>query len=556
MTVSSSVMGKLKGTVLGLIGCLIAFAALYSFGSGDNDGYVLAVLLVALFVFIKIRWKIKVEDTDDFIVTEEGARWCSSEEFEETNNPEGNFENGVWIGGRFTRSKFFNAVVIGGAGAGKTTGHLIPNLLLKPNGSNVIIDIKGEIAFSTARAQLEYSQRVFILDFWGVQDTLRARHGIKSSGFNPFDFIKHDPENLIDNCHSIAYFLCPDKPGDKDGYWTERSRAMIKNALLHIITGMPESDHNFWTLYKVLRLSGEDWINHLLDMKKNKAMDGLISIAAEEWLGMADAETTLQSIRSNAQAATAIFESPALRNFMQRSEFNPYDLTNGDCTVYVVIPERFLDTHSTVLRLIIGLCLKACNARPNNPVYYFLDEVPMLKRMADIQKNFAFGRGQNIHMLLYAQSVSALKEIYGDAWEGFIANAAIVQCYGGARDQMTRSYFSSLLGEKVIIKKSRSFGSSESKDGRSSSTSTSYSTEKQPLLTPEQIGNVDGIITIADGKKFVIGNLPYFKNKYDGVDPNAEWLDEEEKALLKKGITPTDETYELFMKKADQPVRY
>lgn len=241
---------------------------------------------------------------------------------------------------------------------------------------------------------------------------------------------------------------------------------------------------------------------------------------------------------------------------MERSDFNPYDLTNGDCTVYVVIPERYLDSHANLLRLIIGICLKACNAKPNNPVYFYLDEAPLLKKMVDIQKNFAFGRGQNIHMLLYAQSISALKEHYGDAWEGFLANSAVVQLYGGARDLMTTTYFSNLLGQKTVTKKNDSYSTSTSKDGRSTSRSTSYTTEKVPLLTPEQIGNIDGIITIADGKKLIVKNIPYFKNKYNGVDANADWLDEEERGLLRKGITPTDHIYELFMQKAHQPIRF
>ncbi|THU41864.1 hypothetical protein FAM09_07125 [Niastella caeni] len=554
MTLPKSALQAVRHIALVLTGMGAGFMWL---ASQKVSQYFFAFVLTAAFLFIKLRWKIKTEIPEEIPQVHEGdAHWCTIEEFEETNNPDGNFDNGLWIGGRLTRSKFFNAVVIGGAGAGKSSGHVIPNLLIKPIGSYVVLDIKGELSYTTARAQREYGQKVYILDFWGVQDTLGARHGIKSSGFNPFDFIKHDPENLIDNCYSIAYFLCPDRPGDKDPYWVERSRAMIKTVLLHIITGMPEKEHNFWTLYKALRYSGDQWINLLLEMKKNLALGGLIQIAAEEFLSMDETSATLTGIKSNAQAATAIFESPALRNFMQRSEFNPFNLTNGDCTVYVVIPERFLDTHSTWLRLVIGLCLKACNAKPNNPVCFFLDEAPLLKKMADIQKNFAFGRGQNIRMFLYAQSVSALKEIYGDAWEGFIANAAVVQLYGGARDHMTRTYFSNLLGQKTVTKKSKSFGSSTSKDGESNSTGTSYSTEKQPLLTPEQIGNVDGIITIADGKKFVISNLPYFKNRYENVSVDAEWLDDEEKALLRQGIIPSDAIHELFMQKADQPLRF
>lgn len=519
---------------------------------------IIALTLIAAWVATKWRWKIIDDEPDEFTQPQAGdARFCSLEEFEQTNNPDGNYNSGIWIGGGFTRSKFFNAIVIGSAGCGKTTGHVMPNLLLKPQGSYLINDVKGEICFTTAKAQAEYGQTVYILDFWGVQESLGARHGIKPCGFNPFDFIKHDPEHLIDNCNSIAYFLCPNKPSDKDTYWVERSRSLIKSILLHILTGMKESDHNFWSLYKALRYGPDEFANFLLTMKKNPALDGLISVAAEEWLGMQEAETTMMGIRSNAQAATAIFESPALRNFMQRSDFNPYNLSNGTSTVYIVIPERFLDTHANLLRLIVGLCLKAVNTKPANPVYFFIDEAPLLKKMADIPKNFAFGRGQNIHMILYAQSLSALREQYGeDGMNSLIANSAVLQLYGGARDWMTTSYFSKVLGQKTVVKKSDSYGSSHSKEGCSNSTNTSYNTEKQPLITPEQIGNIDGVITIADGKKIIIKNTPYFKNRYENVDIKEVWLDEEERALIKKGIMPRDENYELFMQKAHQPLRY
>jgi type IV secretion system protein VirD4 len=552
-------ISKSKGirhVVLVLTGMGAGFMWLASY---KLSSYFFSLALTAAFIFIKLRWKIKTEIPEELPQVHEGdAHWCSIEQFEETNNPNADFENGVWIGGRFTRSKFFNCVVIGGAGCGKTTSRLIPALLLQPTGSYVVVDIKSEISFTTARAQLEYGQTVYILDPFNMQESLGARHSIKPCGFNPFDFIKASGEaELIDMCASIAYFLCPDKPSDKDPFWVERSRSLIRTCILHIITGRPEAEHNFFELYKMLRLSGTEFINLLLDMKKNKALDGLISVAAEEWLGMQEAEATFMSIRANAQNATSIFESPQLRHCLSHSDFDPYTLAkDGNVTVYVVLPERYLDSHGAFLRMVIGLALKAVNARPGCPVHFHIDEFPALKKFEPIKHNFAFGRGQNIWLTIYAQSVAAMREVYGDAWEGFIANAAIIQLFGGARDQITRTYFSNLLGQKTVIKHGRSFGTNVSKDGSSNSTSTNYSTEKQPLLTPEQIGNVDGIITIADGKKIVLRNLPYFKNRYENVSVDAEWLDDEEKSLLRQGIVPTDAIHELFMQKADQPLRY
>lgn len=545
--------------ILIICGILAVFHILAAFVDNDVSQHIgLAVFFIYVFVLVLVLWKIKAEPAHNAkgdSPREPGdAYWSSDEEFDKTNDPDPDNSHPYWIGGRFFRSKFANGVVIGGSGIGKTMARLTPALLLRPWGSYVVVDVKGEIAYITARAQREFGQNVYILDPWDVQGSLGARHCIKSSGFNPFDFIKHSGDTeLIDTCASIAYFLCPDKPADKDPFWVEKSRGLLKFLLLHVITGRPESEHSFLTVYKWLRFSGDNLTNLLLEAKKNKSLDGLVSIAAEEWLGMQEAEATFAGIRANAQNATAIFESPQLRHCLSRSDFDPYALAKeGNVTVYLVVPERYLDSHAGFLRMVIGLSLKAINARPGNMVFFHLDEFPSLKRFDDVKRNFAFGRGQNISLTIYAQSVAAMKEVYGDAWEGFIANSALIQCFRGARDMATQKYFSALLGNHTVKKISRSKGYSTTKDSSTSSENINITTEKRPLLTPEEISTGDGIITIADGKKKILANIPYYKNVYE----IEAYLTPEEKAALKRGEKLVDDWYEHFKKMADMPLNF
>ncbi|MBO9565732.1 MAG: type IV secretory system conjugative DNA transfer family protein [Niastella sp.] len=557
----SDIQHRLKLTVL----LILAFASvgflLFSYAEDSPLHFFAGLVFAASFVWIMLKWKVRAEQpgfTDYDYSESTDARWCSKQEFDDTNNPDRQSNRDYWIGGRFTRCKPAHYTVLGGSGLGKTTALLIPNFLIRPSGSMVGVDIKGELAYTTIRAMLEYNQVVKLIDPLRMQDEMGARHGVKPCGFNVFDFILKNPDEILDTCASIAYYLCPDVPGTKDTYWIERSRGLIKTILAHIATAKKPEERNLFTLYKLLRLPSVEFTNLLIDMKNNKKLDGLISIAAQEWLGMEDAGATMAGILSNAQNNTAFLESAALRDCLSRSDFDPYSLSrDGNVTLYICIPDRFMDTHVAFLRLVVGLCLKACNTKPNANVRFFLDEFPMMKKMIDVQRNFAFGRGQNIELSIYAQSITALRDIYGESWESFLANSAVIQAFGGQRDLATQKYISELCGKRTVIKGNRSNGTSTSKDGSTKTTSTSYSTEKQPLITAEEISRMDdSIITICDGRKAVLQNLPYYKNIYENVDANSEGLTDEERETLRNGGKLVDEFYEGFMKKADIPLNF
>ena len=527
---------------------------------GVNAGwlnYFITFFIGLLFIILTFKWRERY--SRNFLTPNNGpkARWATLREFQRGNNfdPASRYYDapGIYIGGHFTRQKHTHSVVIAGAGTGKTSNLAIPQLLLKPYGSYVVTDIKGEIAYITARCQKYiFGQRVYILDPFDLQHDLGATHGIKSSGFNPLAYISKRPDELRDSADVIAYSLVPDKPGEREPFWTSRSRALVRTILLHILTGRPKEEHNFYSLYKALRLDPDSWVSYLHEMKKNPALDGIISIAAEEFLGILEAGNTWVGIRSNAQDGTAIFESPQLRNFFQRNDFDPDSLSDGDVTVYLVLPERYIDTHYTWLRMMLSMCIKAVNAKPNNPVQFELDEFPVCKKMPDVQRAFSFGRGQNLYMRIYAQSISALRELYGDdGVNGFISNSAVMQCFGGLRDLPSREMFSKLLGENEVIKTSESFGNSYSQQGNSWSENTSHQIQKEPLLAPDKIAEIDGIITIADGWKYIIPKCPYYKNLYEGLSIDTPWLYKEEINIMKSGRLPVDPFYELFKQRAD-----
>lgn len=483
--------------------------------------FVLAILVV-LFLHYRLNKQIKrIQEEEDQRARDRrsqdygSAGYTPEEEFQEAN---GSGSPALWLGANFFRSKpEGHLITCAPPGSGKGACLIIPNLLMVPTGSNVITDPKGENAFITARAQKEYKQKVYIIDPWENQKQLGAIHGIESSGFNPFDVIRSfDKEEWPDICQMIANILLPENPQAKDPYWDKRGRSLIKLLLLQIMTTKPLEEQTFWTLYLMLRAGEPEFLGYLYDMKKNPAFDGLMVAGANEVEGLMGAENTFRGILSHAHDATAIFESSKLRASLAKSEFNPYDLANGDVTVYVVIPEKYLESHSAYLKIVLSLMLKAVNDKPGKRVNFFIDEAGLIGKIDELQRVYAFGRGQKIIIWQFYQSVAQIRKIYGqDGLDNFMGMTAVKQ-FIHQSDPFSAEYVSKLLGKTTRVKWREP--SSENQSG-------TWESFEYNLLNPDEIAQNDGIITLAEGKKIIMARDMYWNGEGEVYDLFREYAD-------------------------------
>ncbi|MBC3540615.1 type IV secretory system conjugative DNA transfer family protein [Rufibacter sediminis] len=511
-----------------LVGMFAFSALMFPFGFyGLGIFTFLATFIVALILASRLK---KIADKGR--LSEHGtADWATIDEFMKVNK-NGTEEKGLWIGGGVFRNKSGHLITFAPSGSGKGTSLIIPALLTVPSGSIVVTDPKGENACITAKAQaIGHQQRVFILDPWNEQEKLQASHGIPPSGFNPFDFLRSSGDEMADSCDMISYYLIPANESS-DPYWNDKARSVIKLMLLHILTALPKEEQSFWTLYKFLRLDDTEFARLLANMKRNKAFDGMIEAGANDLKSLAMSEKTFASVMSNAQNATRIFESPQLRKSLEKSEFNPFDLANGKSTVYVVIPERYMTSHAAWLRIVIGLCLKAVNSRPNKRVTFILDEFAVLGKMSDVQNAYAYGRGQNIVMWTFMQSIAQLKEIYGpDGMNSFINNSSVLHAFN-LRDTFSLEYISKMLGVSTIMKE--------------------RDTAPRLLMTPDEVASCDRIIAIAENKKYQMMKRHYYQPWWKAYSENE--IDTSDRKAIKSGKLK-DEWYEYFQEVADPAPR-
>jgi type IV secretory pathway TraG/TraD family ATPase VirD4 len=441
-------------------------------------------------------------------------------------------------------------ITVAGAGQGKGTTAIIPNLLTKPHESWIVLDVKGENAAVTARYQQEMGQKVYILDPFNVQTYIEAKHHINSKGFNPLVVVKYLPEEEVtDFAAMMAEMLIPEsnKNASSDNFFIDTARNTLKTYILHIITDKELANRNLGLLYEWLRLDQEKEIELWVDMSLNpntkfgtNEIKSLAINSSKTWLG----------VLSEMRRATSFLESPLIRKSLESEDFDPMTLQRGGATVYVILPERNLNTHKSWLRLVFGTTLKLCNFIAKKRVNFLMDEFPILGRMDDFLRAFAFGRGQKISCWIIAQSLSQLKEIYGE--EGlntFLSNAKLRQFFG-VNDYYTQKYVSDLLGMTTEITSTLSRGmnkgvntgtstnssesytsvfggssSSGSNSGMSSGTNMGDAEQliARPLMNPEEVGKLkNDFVLLVDGDKYIFPKHPYYSqaNYHGKFDDN------------------------------------
>lgn len=491
--------------------------------------------------------------------------------------------DGYYIGEGYNVFKLMHAVCLAGSGQGKGVSLILPNLLKTPSASWFVLDPKGENCRISGRWQKEAGQNVVLLDPWNEQKRQKATHGIEPVSFNPLHFAKGNPDEMPESCGVIAEMIVPESSHSKDSYWESRARSLIKTYLLHMLTARPAEEQNLGTLYRWLRLPTAERQTLWLEMYNNVACDEIVKSGIGEFIGLSEESGPLPSIISTAQDNTGFLESEALRASLTDNGFDPYSLTDGKTTVYLCLPERFLNTHSRWLRLVVGICLKACNYRPGKRVNFVLDEFAILGKMTAVEQAFAFARGQNVSVWIFAQSLTQLIGIYGEhGANAFLSNARLRQFFG-VYDLATQKYLSEYLGDTTIQTMTQSQSqttgtSSGSSSGHSPGGGTSGSssgnnhsatntTNKQAiarkLLTPEEIGKEESIITLIDGYKFRLARLPYWDSLFKAYEEKRfryyPLTDEVWHMFINrlKRDKPEDriDLMTVFLPRADQPVK-
>jgi len=373
------------------------------------------------------------------------ARFASDEELKRYEG-----KPGIYLGGGYTLSDLGNILTIGGTRGGKGVNLIQTNLLGLGNyqGSWVVIDTKGECAAITARYQRETGRKVVILNPWNLHadksDSLR-----EASSFNPLDLLADKSSiHLVDDAQILAEMVVPIDNTDHDKFFSDTARNIICGLIVHLMTEKDIEDRSLATLWRWVRYGKKDWDKLMAQMATSRdPINGdIVKNAALELEKLELAgDKTFGSVMASVFQATDFLKSLALQKSM-KSGFSPYDLANGDVTLYVIIPADKLKSHSRWLRLVVTSCLRAVIRKPNKRVTFLLDEFAALGYLSEIEIALGTYAGFNVTIWPILQSLIQLQGLYEQSWESFIANCTARQFFS-VNDNFTAEYVSQAMGK-------------------------------------------------------------------------------------------------------------
>lgn len=130
-----------------------------------------------------------------------------------------------------------NVIVVGGSGAGKTRGYVLPNIM-ECNCSYIIADPKGEILRKTGGLLEKEGYEICILNLVDLE---------KSDCYNPIAYLRsdHDALKLVTNLIKNT-----NEKGQKssDPFWDKSEAAILQAFILYLLHEAPASEQNFSTV--------------------------------------------------------------------------------------------------------------------------------------------------------------------------------------------------------------------------------------------------------------------------------------------------------------------
>lgn len=258
------------------------------------------------------------------------AKWADVRELQKkySQNPETDriLSENLRIGmDMYKHQRNLFTLITGGAGAGKTRGYVIPNIL-QDNGSKVILDPKGENLRATGNALLKMGYKLKILDLIHME---------RSHRYNPFHYItcQNDVQRI-----ATMIFSATGKKDSKpqDPYWENAAMEILMALMLYLYYEAPEEEQNFGMVMDMVRLlssggNDEEEINPLdalfLDLKAVNPGHPALKYY-EDIIGVPN--KTLQTIKSTLTAKLSAFNMDVSELLDKETiDTNTYGMSRG-----------------------------------------------------------------------------------------------------------------------------------------------------------------------------------------------------------------------------------
>lgn len=408
----------------------------------------------------------------------------------------------------YKHQRNLNILVVGGSGSGKTRFFCKPGIM-SVNCSYLIVDPKGEMLRSTGYLLKDEGYDIKVFDLI---------HPRQSDGYNPFTYIRDDPDvlKLMDN---LVKNTTPPKGASNDPFWEKAEIALDSALMLYLLYEAPAEEQNFEMLMFMLEcarvMEEDEQYQSPLDLLFQTLEERDPShIAVREYKVYKQAAgKTAKSILVTASVRLAAFIFPQYAAMMQTDEMDFASMGERKRAIFCVIP-----VNDGSMNYLVSMLLTQCfqqlylraderyNGRLPMPVRVIQDEWANVAQPDSYPKVLATCRSYNIGINIIVQNIQSIKALYKDEWEGIIGNCDTLLFLGGGNEPTSLEFVSKLLGKETVHTRTR--GQTK---GRSGSSSVNFQQTGRDLMTPDEIR----MLPTNDALLFIRGEKPVWDKKYD-----------------------------------------
>lgn len=412
-----------------------------------------------------------------------------------------------------------NVIVVGGSGAGKTRGYVLPNIM-ECNCSYIIADPKGEILRKTGGLLEKEGYEICVLNLVDLE---------KSDCYNPIAYLRsdHDALKLVTNLIKNT-----NEKGQKssDPFWDKSEAAILQAFILYLLHEAPASEQNFSTVMYMIEnaaASEEDEsykspVDLLFGDLERKNPEH-IALKMYKVFKQA-AGKTAKSILVSTAVRLATFNLPEIARVTEKDEMFLNTIGNRKKAVFAVISDNDTSLNFIVSMLYSQAFQELYHEADRNggrlPVHVrvMMDEFANVALPENFEKVLATCRGREISINIIIQNMAQIKAMFRDSWENLTGNCD-TYIYLGGNESTSHEYISKSLGKETVDVKTRGVT-----HGRNGSSSNNFQSVGRELLTPDEVRMIDNNyeVVIIRGeravmdKKFVLQKHRNIKFTEDG----------------------------------------
>ena len=418
-----------------------------------------------------------------------------------------------------------NALIIGSSGSGKSRYYVMPNLA-QANTSFLVTDPKGEVQRAMGQRLKDKGYEIRSLNLIDFD---------RSDTFNPLRYF--NPEQAEVDCAILVENLITNtsgqKPSGNSDFWEKAERALLTAFVSYIyftkgaqgtlidvvdmLAKMQASEENeevtseIDAIFSVAKECVEvfDQNPDEYDEEATIMLNGLRFACSQYNIYTQGAGETKKSIIISLGVRMAPLHMAQLRRILGSDTIDADQVGKRRSAIFLVIPDShqaFSFIASIFYELFFERNMYLADHNPSGrlevPVQCFMDEFANIGKLPSFERKIAVIRSRGISTSIIMQTYAQGKSLYKDDWETIVGNCDSLLFLGG-NEPSTTEFISKRLGKETII----SQDTSEQK-GTNGSWSRSLRSQGRELMTPDEIGRLDGGTCL-----YLLRGIPPFKSR-------------------------------------------